>query len=260
MVMRSWNGSCRRLVGKMLFRVPTVSSTNDLMKTMASRNVPEGTVVVAETQTTGRGRLGRRWFSPKGGLWFSVLFRPKAEAGETAKLVFVASLAVAEVLQELCGLRAETKWPNDVLVNGKKICGILAEMKTSGGKVDYAVVGVGVNVNFRVREVLPEPVWETATSVEDELGKKVDNTNLLLALIERLDKVYAVFVDEGSDAVLKRWKGYAGFLGHQIRVDVGSESLVGAAVDVTREGALALKFADGSVREFHVGDVSVRVV
>jgi BirA family biotin operon repressor/biotin-[acetyl-CoA-carboxylase] ligase len=121
-------------------------------------------------------------------------------------------------------------------------------------------VGVGVNVNFRVREVLPEPVWETATSVEDELGKKVDNTNLLLTLIERLDKVYAVFVDEGSDAVLKRWKGYAGFLGHHVRVDVGSESLVGVAVDVTREGALALKFADGSVREFHVGDMSVRLV
>ena len=244
----------------MLFRVPTVSSTNDLMKIMASQNVPEGTVVVAEVQTAGRGRLGRRWFSPEGGLWFSVLFRPKAEAGETAKLVFVVSLAVAEVLQELCGLRAETRWPNDVLVNGKKICGVLAEMKTSGGKVDYAVVGVGVNVNFRVREVLPEQVWETATSVEDELGKKVDNTNLLLALIERLDRVYAVFVDEGSNAVVKRWKRYAGFLGHEVRVDVGPESLVGVAVDVTCEGALVLKFADGSIRELHVGDVSLRVV
>ena len=258
--MQNWNMSREKLIGKTLFRVPSVSSTNDLVKTMASRDMPEGAVVLAEVQTAGRGRLGRKWFSPKGGLWFSVLLRPNAEASEAMKLVFVASLSVAEVLRELCGLRAETKWPNDVHVNGKKICGVLAEMKTSGGKVDYAVVGVGVNAAFKVREALAEEVWETATSIEDELGKHVDNTNLLLAVLEKLDEVYAVFVDEGSDAVLKRWKKLAGFLGRQVRVDVDSESYTGVAVDVTSEGALALELKDGSVRELRVGDVSLQVV
>jgi BirA family biotin operon repressor/biotin-[acetyl-CoA-carboxylase] ligase len=121
-------------------------------------------------------------------------------------------------------------------------------------------VGVGVNANFKVREALGEEVWETATSIEDELGKHVDNTKLLLAVLEKLDEVYAVFVDEGSDAVLKRWKKLAGFLGRQVRVDVDSESYTGVAVDVTSEGALALELEDGSVRELRVGDVSLQVV
>lgn len=253
--MQSQNRSRNRLFGKMLLFSRRVSSTNELAKRSALLKVPEGTIVAAEVQTDGRGRLGREWFSPKGGLWFSVVLRPKIEAAEAAKLVFAASLAVADALGEFCGLHAETKWPNDVLVKGKKICGILAEINSTGKNVNYAVVGVGLNANFKVKEALPKEVVETATSIEDELGRQVDYKDLLFAVLEKLDKVYGVFINEGSDAVLKRWKSFAVFLGHEVTVKVDSETFVGVASDVASSGALVLKLKDGSVREFRVGDV-----
>jgi len=234
-----------------------VSSTNGWLRRVTSAKVLEGVVIVAETQTGGRGRLGRKWFSPNGGVWFSVLLKPKMKATETAKLVFVASLAVAEVLRESYGLNAETKWPNDVLVNGKKICGILAEMKTRGEKVDYAIVGVGLNANFKVQEALPKEVAVSATSVEEEMGKQVDYTDLLFTLLERLDRVYERFLKEGPDVVLKRWKELAGFLGREVAVKVDSETFTGTAFDVSSDGGLVMKLSDGSTREFHMGDVSL---
>lgn len=257
---RSWDRSKNRLVGKMLLFGRMVPSTNDWAKRLASQKVPDGTVVVAEVQTVGRGRLGREWFSPKGGLWFSVVLRPKTEAAEAAKFVFAASLAVADALGEFCGLHAETKWPNDVLVGGKKICGILTEINSSGKNVNYAVIGVGLNANFKVKETLPKEVMETATSIEDELGRQVDYNDLLSAVLEKLDKVYGVFINEGSDAVLKRWKEFAFFLGHEVAVKVDSETFVGVASDVASSGALVLQLEDGSVREFRVGDVTLQLV
>jgi BirA family biotin operon repressor/biotin-[acetyl-CoA-carboxylase] ligase len=235
-----------------------VSSTNDWVRRIASAKVLDGVVAVAETQTGGRGRLRRKWFSPKGGVWFSVFLKPKMKAAETAKLVFVASLAVAEALRESYGLNAETKWPNDVLVNGKKICGILAEMKTHGEKVDYAIVGVGLNANFKVQEALPKEIADNATSVENELGKQVNYTRLLFAVLEKLDEVYRIFLEERSNAVLKRWKELAAFLGHPVTVKVDTETFTGVASDISPEGGLVLRLADGSVREFHAGDVSLQ--
>jgi BirA family biotin operon repressor/biotin-[acetyl-CoA-carboxylase] ligase len=258
--MRDTDRPRTRIVGKMLLFSRKVSSTNDWVRRITSAKVLEGVVAVAETQTGGRGRLGRKWFSPKGGVWFSVLLKPKMKAAETAKLVFVASLAVAETLRESYGLDAETKWPNDVLVNGKKICGILAEMKTHGEKVDYAIVGVGLNANFKVQEALPKEVAVGATSVEEELGKHVDYTDLLFTLLERLDRVYERFLKEGSNAILKRWKELASFLGHEVSVEVDSETYTGTAFDVSSDGGLVLRLSDGSAREFHMGDMSLQMV
>lgn len=257
--MQGTDGPSSKIVGRMLLFSRKVSSTNDWVKRLASAEAQEGIVIVAETQTGGYGRNGRKWFSPKGGLWFSVLLKPKTKAAETAKLVFVVSLAVAQTLRESFGLNAETKWPNDVLVNGKKICGILAEMKTRGENIHYAIVGVGLNVNFKVQERLPKTVADGATSVEDELGKQVDYRGLLFAVLERLDRVYEMFLKEGSDAVLERWKELAGFLGHEVSVKVDSENFSGIASDVSPDGSLVLRLSDGSVREFRVGDVSVRM-
>jgi BirA family biotin operon repressor/biotin-[acetyl-CoA-carboxylase] ligase len=257
--MRGTDRPRTRIVGKMLLFSHKVSSTNDWVRRITSARMLEGVVAVAETQTGGRGRLGRKWFSPKGGVWFSVLLKPRTKAAETAKLVFVASLAVAEALRESYGLNAETKWPNDVLVNGKKICGILAEMKTHGEEVDYAIVGVGLNANFKVQEVLPKEVAVSATSVEEELRKQVDYTDLLFAVLERLDRVYERFLKEGSNAVLKRWKELAGFLGHEVTVKVDSETFTGTAFDVSSDGDLILRLSDGSAKEFRMGDVSLQM-
>ena len=244
--------------GKRIFFSSVVDSTNEWAKELVLLGAPEGTVAIAQTQTGGRGRLGRVWFSPEGGLWFSVVLKPKLKAAEAVKLVFVAGLAVAEVLRELYGLKVETKWPNDVLVDGRKICGILAEMSTVGEKVNFVVLGIGVNANFDAGKVFPEELWESATSLMNELGRKVKLEELFRVLLERLDSVYEEFLKKGFSLILERWKSYAGFLGKQVVVTSGTETLHGLALDVDNEGALAIRLEDGTVKRIFVGDVSLR--
>jgi BirA family biotin operon repressor/biotin-[acetyl-CoA-carboxylase] ligase len=245
--------------GKKILFLHEVGSTNDLAKEMANYGASEGTIVIAETQTAGRGRVGRKWFSPRGGLYFSVILRPKVSVKESVSLVFVAGLAVAEVLHERYGFRVETKWPNDVLVNGRKVCGILSEMKTKGEKVNYAVIGVGINANFNVKEEFPEELKTVATSLENELGKKVRLEELLKLLLEKLDGIYEQFLKEGFTWVVKEWKKYADFIGGTVKVTGDAEKLCGLALDVDDDGALVIRLEDGTVKRFFVGDVSLQI-
>jgi len=247
----------KRFGRKILFS-HQVGSTNDWAKELASLGAEEGTVAIAETQTAGHGRLGREWASPEGGLWFSVIFRPELEPAEASKLVFAAGLAVAEVLHELYGLRVETKWPNDVLVNGRKVCGILAEMNTTGDEVNFVVIGVGINANFDAKEALPEELFENATSLETALGRSVQLDTLFRTMLERLECIYELFVKEGFASVLTMWKKYATFLGCKVEVLTGTERLVGFALDVDDDGGLTVKLENGNVRDVLVGDVSLR--
>lgn len=241
--------------GRRVFFSREVKSTSDWAKQLAKMGAEEGTVAIAQIQIDGRGRLGREWISPRGGLWFSIVLRPDQKASEAAKLVFVASLAVAEVLREKYGLRTETKWPNDVLVNGKKICGILAEMNTKNANVNFVVLGVGVNANFCVDDVLPESVKTTATSIEDELGRKIELESLLERLLEKLERTYDRYLETGFAPLLQSWKRYAGFLGHTVVVTDQNEKLNGFALDVDLEGALILRHQDGATRRVLVGVV-----
>jgi BirA family biotin operon repressor/biotin-[acetyl-CoA-carboxylase] ligase len=244
-----------RHFGKRIFFSREVNSTNDWAKELAKIGAEEGTVTVAPAQTAGRGRLGREWISPRGGLWFSIVLRPDKKASDAMKLVFVASLVVAEVLSEKYGLRTETKWPNDVQVNGKKICGVLAEMSTKGEKVNYVILGVGVNANFCADDVLSESVKTTATSIQDELGKKIRLESLFRALLEEMERSYDRYVEAGFVPLLERWKRYAGFLGQMVMVTDQNERLKGLALDVDLEGALILRLEDGTTRRIVVGDV-----
>jgi len=256
-VDRLQEGLRTKRFGKNIIFLREVGSTNDLAKELAAYGAAEGTVVVAETQTAGRGRLGRGWVSPVGGLWFSVVLRPELKPAEAVRLVFVAGLAVAEVLRELYGLKAETKWPNDVLVKGRKICGILTEMNTIGEKVNYVIVGVGVNANFDVAKVFPEDLRKVGTSLENELGRKVRLEELFRALLEKLENIYGLFLEEGFGPVLGKWKTYAGFLNCQVEVASGTEKWVGLAFDVRDDGSLILRLKDGTVKRVFIGDVTL---
>ncbi|MGC8896389.1 MAG: biotin--[acetyl-CoA-carboxylase] ligase [Candidatus Bathyarchaeia archaeon] len=246
-------------LGKKILFLHEVGSTNDLAKEMANYGASEGTIVIAETQTAGRGRLDRQWFSSKGGLYFSVILRPKVTVKESVGLIFVAGLAVVEVLHEKYGLHAETKWPNDVLVNGRKVCGILSEMRTKGGKVNYVIIGVGINANVNVKKEFPEELKTVATSLESELGKKVKLEELLKLLLEKLDSLYEKFLKEGFTWVLKEWKKYADFLGKTVEVAGETERFCGLALDVNNKGALVVRLEDGTVKRFFVGDISLKI-
>ncbi|MEM3789137.1 MAG: biotin--[acetyl-CoA-carboxylase] ligase [Candidatus Bathyarchaeia archaeon] len=247
-----------RLVGKYVFFAHEVGSTNDWARELAELGAPEGTVAIAEIQTVGRGRLGRKWLSPKGGLWFSIILKPKLKPPETVKLVFLAGLAVAEAIRELYGLKAETKWPNDVLVDGRKVCGILSEMKTIGEKVDYAIIGIGVNANIDVEKDFPKELSETATSIQKALGRRIALEELFKALLEKVDNFYQIFFKEGFTPILKEWKRYASFLGCAVEVSIDDERLEGIASDVDDSGALVLRLEDGSVKRVFVGEISLQ--
>jgi BirA family biotin operon repressor/biotin-[acetyl-CoA-carboxylase] ligase len=248
----------KRFGRSILFR-REVGSTNDWAKELARLGAEEGTVAIAETQTAGRGRLGRKWISPRGGLWFSVVLRPKTNPSEAVGLVFVAGLAVAEVLQEKYGLKVETKWPNDVLVNGKKVCGALAEMNTKGRAVNFVVLGFGLNANFLVEKVFPKSLEKAATSLEKELGQKVQLEELFKALLEKLESKYNQCAKSGLVFLLADWKKHAGFLGRKVEVRSGSEKLLGVALDVDSVGALVLRLEDGATKRVLAGDVSLRL-
>jgi len=252
------DGLCTRRFGRSILFSREVDSTNKWAKELATYGADEGTVAIAETQTKGRGRLDREWVSPTGGLWFSLILRPNLSPTEAVKVTLVAGLAVAKVLREMFDLRAETKWPNDVLVNGRKICGVLAEMNTTGETVDFVVVGVGVNVNFDVENVFPEQLKRVATSLEKELGRKVKLGNLFRALLERLESLYELFVKEGFNPILEEWKNYAGFLGCKVEVTGPTGEMSGLASDVDPEGALVLRLEDGTVKRVFVGDISLQ--
>ena len=248
-----------RLIGKCIFFAHEVGSTNDWAKELAELDAPEGTVAIAETQTSGRGRLCRKWISPKGGLWFSIIFRPKLKPHETVKLVFLACLAVAETLRDMYGLKAETKWPNDVLVDGRKVCGILSEMKTVGEKVEYVIIGIGVNANLDVEKEFPKELWETATSIQKALGRKISLEELFKALLEKMESLYRQFLKEGFMPILEKWKGYASFLGCEVEVHGDGERLEGTASNVDEDGALILKLKDGSTKRVFAGDLSLKI-
>ncbi len=248
-----------KLLGKYLFFSREAGSTNDWAKELAELGAPEGTVAIAETQTSGRGRLDRKWHSPKGGLWFSIILKPKLKPMETVKLVFLAGLAVAETLRSLYALKVETKWPNDVLVDGLKVCGILSEMKTLGEKVAYVIVGVGVNANFEADKMFPSELRNTATSLETLLGRKVVLEELFRTLLEKMESLYELFLNDGFNQILEKWKGFASFLGREVEVLTESEKIDGFAVDVDDDGALVLKLKDGSLKRVFVGDFSLKI-
>ena len=245
--------------GKKIVFLREVASTNDFAKTLANYGADEGTVIFAEEQSAGKGRLGRTWISPRGGLYFSIILKPKIKVSDAVKLVFVASLAVAETIRDLYGLNAETKWPNDVLVDGKKVCGILAETSSIGERLKFVVLGIGINANFNVKEAFPKELQESATSLQDVLGRKVEIEKLFKKLLERLERLYTLFLKNGFTQILEKWKKFASFLGCQVEVLSDSQKWIGLALNVEEDGSLSLKLENGTVKRFLSGDITLRL-
>jgi len=176
-------------IGQEIYHFAEVTSTNDVAKELAIKGAKEGTIVIAETQSRGRGRRGRKWISPEGGIWFSIILRLKIDPEDIFRLTLMAAAVVAKVINDMFTLKAEVKWPNDVMIGGKKVCGVLTEMVTKGGIVDFVVVGVGINANIDV-DSFSEPLRKFLTSLKEELKEDIDRERLLRALLEELEKRY----------------------------------------------------------------------
>lgn len=238
----------------------SLASTNETLKKMAEEGAPEGTVVLAEEQTKGRGRLGRSWSSPPGrGIWMSVLFRPSIEpAGSSLFTLFIAVAVVKSIKELLPESKAGIKWPNDILSSSRKLCGILTELKAEADLLHFVVAGIGVNVNTRKDEFPPE-LQGTATSLYQESGGKEFSRAVLTAkILEEIDRFYLKFLSEGTKPIVEAWKKHDLTLGKEITVQTPRESFHGRAVDIDKNGGLLVEGGKGDRRIFWAGEVTLR--
>ena len=252
------NGLETKTIGCRIICHEEIDSTNNEAKRMAMEGAAEGTVVVAESQTGGKGRLERQFFSPKGkGIWFSVVLRPKFLPQEAPKCTLMAAVAVARAMTEF-GLKPGIKWPNDLLYDNKKLVGILTEMSAEMDGINYIVIGTGINVNIAPEE-FPEELRDVATSLSQMKGANLPRVKFLQAVLRALDDLYAKVQVEGFAPVLKEWRQYSITLGQEVKV-IGvrdGEVFYGKAADIDDEGALLVDTAAGRQRVL-AGDVSIR--
>ena len=245
------------IVGEKLFVYAEVGSTNDVLRELIGDGLAsDGAVVVSDSQTAGRGRLGRKWVSPAGrNLYLSALFCPEISPQESSVFTFLASCALVEVFSDY-GVDAAIKWPNDILVDGKKISGVLTELSTSDDSVDYLVIGIGVNLNwpeeFIRREM--EDISEKTTSLSALLGEEVSRERFCAELINALDRFYGEFHRSGTREIVDMWTERWGFLGREISVDVSGEVVSGVVERVDATGFLYLRTDEGDLRKVITGD------
>ncbi|MDP1990961.1 MAG: biotin--[acetyl-CoA-carboxylase] ligase [Syntrophales bacterium] len=250
-----------RLAGrKMDWRIhflPIVDSTNRLALKLAREGAAEGTVVFADCQTRGRGRLQRVWQSPPGcNLYVSLLLRPAIPPADAARITLAAGVAVAEMITVFCPEGVGLKWPNDVLIRGRKVCGILTEMKTTGNALDVVVVGIGLNVNMAVEDF--DPAYrETATSLREETGRSFSREDAAFLLCDSFEKWYQIFLHEGFARVREQWLARSGIMGSRVRVLFQGEAQEGVVVGIDLDGALLLDDELGAVRRIIAGDASI---
>ena len=176
-------------IGQEIRYFTEVTSTNDRAKELAIKGAKEGTIVIAETQSHGRGRQGRKWVSPEGGIWFSLILRPKVYPEDALKLTLMTATVVAKVVSDMFRLKAKIKLPNDIVINGRKMCGILTETRTKGNMVDFVVIGVGINANINL-DSFPKHLRKSLTSLREELKKDINRKRFLCALLEELEQGY----------------------------------------------------------------------
>lgn len=245
------------IIGRNIVYRETVGSTNELAKELAQKGAEDGTVIIAEEQTAGKGRMGRQWFSPAGkGLWFSVILKPEISPVDAPKLTLVSAVAVAKTLREL-GIPAGIKWPNDILIHDRKLAGILTEMNAEFDRVHYLVVGMGVNVSLG-NESLPAELSDIATSLEDHTKSDCSRIQVLASLLNNLDAVYRDFSEGRFAQILTQWKEMSITLNRTVRIVNIGDIDEGIAFDIDEEGALLLMKENGTLKRIMSGEVSLR--
>ena len=239
-------------VGQRIIYYSSLTSTMETARQEAQQGAAEGTVIITDEQTAGRGRVRRIWLSPRGNIALSVILYPRVVY--LPYLIMLASLAVVYSIASVTGLKPQLKWPNDVLVNGKKVCGILVESEVRGSRVGYAIIGIGVNVNLRLAdfsELLP-----VGTSLSDEMGREISLVELIRCLLVELERLYLTLPSGGS--IYQQWRDRLVTLGRRVEVRWGKAVYGGIAESVARDGSLLLRSSDGSLTKIVAGDVTLR--
>ncbi len=245
------------VVGRDIRVFQETNSTNDVVEKLARDGVKEGVVVFAESQTKGRGRLGRKWISiPRKGLWFSVLLRPDLHPQAATQITVVAATALARSIRKMTGLAAEIKWPNDILVRGRKVVGILTEMSAEVDHVKYVILGIGVDVNQTAAEFPPE-LRKVATSLRIEKGQSFSRPDLAAAILLELDADYRRLGTGQFEGVAGEWAENCTTLGRNVSINVGSRTVHGRAESLDADGALLVRTHHGHLERILGGDVTL---
>ncbi len=240
-----------KIIGKKIYYFDLVHSTMDSAAELARKNCPEGTLVVAESQSKGRGRLGREWSSPKyKGIYISLILRPKILPSQAPVFTLLSAVSACEALKEACALSAQIKWPNDLMVNNKKIGGILTELNAETDEVHSLIIGIGINVNNDRKSLLNQ-----ATSVKEEKGQAASRIGLLQELLRKLEVNYLTLQEEGTQPIIEKWRLLNITLGRRIKISSHNRLIEGEASDIDADGALLLRKDSGLTQRITSGDV-----
>ena len=234
-------------IGKQIFYYPQVTSTNSLAKDLIKdkqNNFQEGAVLIAEVQTAGRGRLGRSWHSPSGGIWFTIILFPDLEPAYLAKITLMIAVVLVQTLKSLYDISVKIKWPNDLVVGDRKISGILTEMSAESDRINYVLVGIGINANLRSNTFLDE-IRQQVTSLQEIIGKPISKVILMQKILENFEKYYQLFLKKQFESILAEWKENTETLGEKVTMDYRGAIISGEAIDITSEGALLIEKKNG---------------
>ncbi len=249
------NGLRAKFIGQNIHWEYEVASTNTLALELAENGAPEGTIVVCESQKQGRGRMGRSWISqPEAGIYLSVILRPNFVPMKAPCITFISAIALVEALEQSLGIHSGIKWPNDVMIHGKKTAGILTELRAEMEGIHYVIVGIGVNVN---NTRFPKDIRDKVTSLAIEFKEKVPRLKIVQSLLEALEKWYLLALHNDINTTFERWRELSCTVGNRVEVNVGNEFLKGIATRLESNGSLYLKLDSGEEKQILAGDVTM---
>ena len=241
-----------QFIGQKIIYFPILDSTMEAARREALWGAEAGTVIIAEQQSGGRGRLQRKWISPRGGLALSIILRPNID--HLPYMIMISSLAVVNSIQAITSLNPQIKWPNDILINEKKICGILIENDLRQNSLHHAIIGIGINVNMHISDY-PE-IASFATSLSDQLGREISKLDLLRQVLIEMERLYQLLSQK--EYILAQWKDNLITLGQSIEINMGNKIYKGIAESVSKEGNLLLRQKNGTLVRIVAGDVTLR--
>ena len=243
--------------GQHLHFVESIDSTQKLAKELANNDAEEGTLVVADEQTSGRGRLARQWSSPKGkGVWMSLVVKPNIPLIQAPQLTLLTAVAVAQAIEEVIEAKPQIKWPNDILLDGKKVTGILTEMQAESDRIHSIIIGIGINVNQSENDFLDE-LREIATSLCIQTGQVQSREQVLNAVLTKLERLYEVYCSEGFTPIKVLWESYAISVGKIITATTPQQKIVGEALGITDQGVLLMRDAQNVIHSIYSADIEL---
>jgi BirA family transcriptional regulator, biotin operon repressor / biotin---[acetyl-CoA-carboxylase] ligase len=246
-----------KFIGKNVHYEESVESTQKIAHRLAHEDAPEGTVIIAEEQLSGRGRMDRKWHSPKyTGIWMSIILRPNIPLPKAPQLTLLTAAAIVQGIEDITGVQPEIKWPNDILISGKKVTGILTELVAEADRINAVIIGIGMNVN-QTKEDFPVELQEIATSLLLEKGGKVSRADLIKSIFMNLEKLYLLYLEEGFFPIKLLWESYAISIGRKITARTLTHTIVGKAQGITDDGVLIIEDELGKTHHVYSADIEL---